>query len=60
MPMIKNKNADMMIVSDAVCEDERMKTEMYRTILTSEQDFKEGKTKDGFEVLADMKKKYGL
>lgn len=60
MPMIKNKNADMTLMSDAVCEDERMKTEMYRTLLASEQDFKGEKTKDGFEVLADMKKKYGL
>ncbi len=56
----KNGYGDMVIMSHEVYEASMRRMKLYQDLLASEQDFKDGNIKDGFELLADMKRKYGL
>lgn len=56
----KNGYGDMVIMSMEMYEKTMQKIDMYREIEISEEQLREGRTKDARESLAAMKEKYGL
>ncbi len=56
----KNGYGDMVIMSIELFEATQRKWGMYGDIELSEQQIKEGRTKDAREALSSVKEKYGL
>ena len=56
----KNGYGDMVIMSIELFEATQKKWNMYSDIELSEQQMKEGKTKDARKALAIVKEKYGI
>lgn len=56
----KNGYGDMVIMSMEIYENVMEQLNIYREIEISEQQIKEGKTKDARVSLASMKERYGL
>jgi PHD/YefM family antitoxin component YafN of YafNO toxin-antitoxin module len=56
----KNGYGDMAIMSIETLEATYSKLKMYQSLLLSEQQIKEGKTKDARQSLAGVREKYGL
>lgn len=56
----KNGYGDMVLMSIELFEATQKKWSMYSDIEISEQQIKEGKTKDARKALSDVREKYGL
>lgn len=56
----KNGYGDMVIMSIELFEATQKKWDMYNDIELSEQQIKEGKTKEAKKALSEVRKKYGL
>ena len=56
----KNGYGDMVMMSIELFESMEKKWSMYSDIELSEQQIKEGKTKDARKALSSMREKYGL
>ena len=56
----KNGYGDMVIMSMDAFENLSKRLKMYQSLMTSEQEIKEGKTHDARTSLSTVKEKYGL
>jgi PHD/YefM family antitoxin component YafN of YafNO toxin-antitoxin module len=56
----KNGYGDMVIMSMETFEAVSSKLNMYQSLITSEQQIREGKVKDARESLAKVREKYGI
>lgn len=56
----KNGYGDMVLMSIEIFEAMRKKWEVYSDIELSEEQIKQGKTKDARKALASVREKYGL
>ena len=56
----KNGYGDMVLMSIEIFEAMRKKWEVYSDIELSEEQMKQGKTKDARKALASVREKYGL
>ena len=56
----KNGYGDMVIMSMDMYEETMKRLNMYQELALSEQQIKEGKTKEARSSLASMRKEYGL
>lgn len=56
----KNGYGDMVLMSIELFEATQKKWSMYSDIELSEQQIKEGKTKDARKALSDVREKYGI
>jgi PHD/YefM family antitoxin component YafN of YafNO toxin-antitoxin module len=56
----KNGYGDMVIMSMETYEAVSSRLKMYQSLLTSEQQIKEGKVKDARKSLATVREKYGI
>ncbi|MBR6329194.1 MAG: type II toxin-antitoxin system Phd/YefM family antitoxin [Lachnospiraceae bacterium] len=56
----KNGYGDMVLMSMELFEATQKKWSVYSDIELSEQQIRDGKTKDAREALSDMREKYGL
>ena len=56
----KNGYGDMVIMSMDIYEETMKRLNMYQELALSEQQIKEGKTKEARSSLASMRKEYGL
>jgi PHD/YefM family antitoxin component YafN of YafNO toxin-antitoxin module len=56
----KNGYGDMVIMSMETFEAVSSKLDMYQSLMTSEQQIREGKVKDARESLTNVRKKYGI
>ena len=56
----KNGYGDMVLMSMELFESTRSRWEMYNDIEISEQQIKQGKTKDARSALSHVREKYGL
>lgn len=56
----KNGYGDMVIMSMDIYEQSMKQLKVYKDLEISEQQIKDGKTKDARESLASMREKYGL
>lgn len=56
----KNGYGDMVLMSMETFEEMYQKEQMYRELDISENEIKDGKTREAREALTDVRKKYGL
>lgn len=56
----KNGYGDMVIQSIQVFEEEKRKIEIYKKLIKSELQFKNGETKEAFQFINELESKYGL
>lgn len=56
----KNGYGDMVIMSMDIYEETMKRLNMYQELALSEQQIKEGKTKEARDSLVSMRKEYGL
>lgn len=56
----KNGYGDMVVMSMETYEEMNHKKYIYDELAAAEEDIKEGRTRDAFESLNEMRKKYGI
>jgi PHD/YefM family antitoxin component YafN of YafNO toxin-antitoxin module len=56
----KNGYANMVVMSAAYFEREKAKKEIWTKLMEAEEDIREGRVRDAFEVLDEIEEKYEL